>query len=132
MTETPQTHTVLVVEDDDAVRRVIVRALEISGFKAVGTRDGFEAVTTFQSWDSAIDCVIVDMSMPGMDGEETLARLRRINPRVPILLASGHSSTKMRELFPRSGFAGYLEKPFRIAELVKAVRDAIDSGPPVA
>jgi CheY-like chemotaxis protein len=116
---------VLIVDDDDSVRKVIMRALETFGFATVGANDGNKAVETFTEQQSAIDCIIVDMSMPGMDGEQTFHALRKVGPTPPVLLASGHSADEMRDRYGTVGFSGYLQKPFQLTSLADIVRDAI-------
>jgi two-component system, cell cycle sensor histidine kinase and response regulator CckA len=128
VTATPEKHVVMVVDDDDSVRRVTARALESFGFATLGARDGFDAVKQLESQRGVVRCVIVDMSMPGWDGEQTLKGLHEIDGGLPVLLASGHSAQEMREKYAQSGFAGYLQKPFQIALLADAVARAIADG----
>ncbi len=116
---------VMVVDDDDAVRHVTMRALESFGYETIGAADGFEAGDRFSSEHQYIDCVIIDMSMPGKDGEETFRSLREIDPAVPAVLASGHSVEEMQARFAGLGFAGHLQKPFNLSELNAAVRGII-------
>lgn len=116
---------VLVIDDDDSVRKVTMRALEAFGFSCVGAASGDEGAELFGIRHETLDCVIVDMSMPGMDGEQTLAALRAIDTSVPVVLASGHSVADMREQFDGRGFAGYLQKPFQIAVLAETVAEVI-------
>jgi two-component system, cell cycle sensor histidine kinase and response regulator CckA len=118
---------VLIVDDDDSVRKVIMRALDTFGFATTGAIDGNAAVELFTQQKDSIDCIIVDMSMPGMDGEQTLHALRQVGPTPPVLLASGHSAEEMQERYGAAGFAGYLQKPFQIASLADVVRSAISS-----
>jgi two-component system, cell cycle sensor histidine kinase and response regulator CckA len=118
---------VLIVDDDDSVRKVIMRALDTFGFATVGAVDGNQAVETFTAQRDAIDCIIVDMSMPGMDGEQTFLALREVGPTPPVLLASGHSAEEMQERYGGAGFAGYLQKPFQITSLADVVRNAIST-----
>ena len=126
MTDPSEKKTVLVVDDDDSVLRVTMRALQSFGFTTIGAKDGFEAVSAFREQHQALDCVILDMSMPGMSGKQTLQSLREIDPDVPVLLASGHSVDEMREMYGETGFAGYLQKPFQIATLNDAVHSVIN------
>jgi two-component system, cell cycle sensor histidine kinase and response regulator CckA len=120
-------HVVMVVDDDDAVRRVTMRALETFGFTTVGAASGFEAVETFKNDHHGLHCVIVDMNMPGMNGKQTMQSFREIDASVPVLLASGHSADEMREAHGDAGFAGYLQKPFQIALLAASVKRVIES-----
>lgn len=129
MTNQDGKQVVLIVDDDDSVRKVIMRALDTFGFATIGAVDGNRAVDTFTEQRDAIDCIIVDMSMPGMDGEQTFHALRQVGPTPPVLLASGHSAEEMQERYGTVGFAGYLQKPFQIASLADVVRSAISTSP---
>lgn len=118
---------VLVVDDDDAVRRVTVRALQTYGYTAIGAINGFDAVDAISTRELKVACAIVDMSMPGLDGEATMLRLRAIDADLPVLLASGHSAEEMEEKFGGTGFIGYLQKPFELEQLANDVSAAIAS-----
>lgn len=128
MTEKPPGYRVLVVDDDESVRKVTMRALETFGFTTLGARDGFEAVTAVREADPGVDCVIVDMVMPGMDGEATMHSLHEVKAQLPVLLSSGHSALDMQERFAGAGFAGYLQKPYQIGALAQVVRETIEKG----
>lgn len=125
MTAPSNGYAVLVVDDDESVRRVTMRALEAFGFETVGAKDGYEAVSVLEARQTGLHCIIVDMSMPGMNGEQTLKALRGLNATVPVLLASGHSAEEMRDIYGGVGFAGYLQKPFQIMQLAQAVEGTI-------
>lgn len=127
MTNQDGKQVVLIVDDDDSVRKVIMRALDTFGFATIGANDGNAAVDTYTQQKGDIDCIIVDMSMPGMDGEQTFNALRETGPTPPVLLASGHSAEEMQERYGTVGFSGYLQKPFQIASLADVVRSAINS-----
>ncbi|MDZ7728644.1 MAG: response regulator [Dehalococcoidia bacterium] len=125
VTEATNGYLVLVVDDDESVRRVTMRALEAFGFGTLGAKDGYEAVDVLKGHAKALHCIIVDMSMPGMNGEQTLHALREVEAQVPVLLASGHSSEEMQDSYGGVGFAGYLQKPFQLAQLAQKVEGTI-------
>ena len=116
---------VLVVDDEPLVRQVAQRALERAGFEVVLAENGRQAVETFSQLGTRIALVLLDLSMPEMDGEQTLVELRRIDPGVRVLLSSGYdqSSTTRAPLGGR--VASFIQKPYSARSLVEAVRRAI-------
>lgn len=127
MAPTPDAYCVLVVDDDESVRRVTMRALETFGFATVGAKDGFEAVDTLRASRDAIHCAIVDMNMPGMNGEQTMMSLHQVVEALPVLLSTGYSAFDIPAHVGPSGFAGFLQKPYQIGTLADTVRAAIAS-----
>ena len=127
--ETPRvftgTGTILVIDDEQSVRDVARVALEETGYTVVLASDGHEAVEIFGERANAIDAVLLDMSMPRMDGEETLAKLRSVQPRIRVVLTSGYSEQEISEKFAGKGLAGFVQKPFRASELVDKIHAAL-------
>jgi PAS domain S-box-containing protein len=113
--------TVLVVDDEASVLRLGVRILERAGFRALGAADGTEAVRIFQEKANVIACVVLDLTMPGMDGIQTAAELRRIRDDIPILLASGFDEHELSQRFAGKGLAGFIQKPYSMDNLVQPV-----------
>jgi two-component system, cell cycle sensor histidine kinase and response regulator CckA len=116
--------TILVAEDDDGVRQLILVALQRSGHTVLGTANGREAMAMLSREDVAIDLLVSDVNMPGVGGLELLAFARARRPDLPAILASG---TNRWELPPErlEGDVTLLEKPFSIVDLVRAVGDAL-------
>jgi two-component system, cell cycle sensor histidine kinase and response regulator CckA len=116
---------VLVVDDEPLVREVAKRALERAGFEVMLAENGRQAVETFSQHGARIILVLLDLSMPEMDGEQTLVELRRIDPNVQVLLSSGYdqSSTTRSPLGGR--VAGFIQKPYTARALIEAARRAI-------
>jgi CheY-like chemotaxis protein len=114
--------TVLVVDDEKGVRSLIRKVLERSGHRVVEAGDGNEALTLFRQ--GGVDYVITDIIMPDKDGIETIATMRRESPTVKILAVSGGGrahATDLLALAPRAGADAVLSKPFRAADLARAV-----------
>jgi two-component system cell cycle sensor histidine kinase/response regulator CckA len=114
---------VLLVDDDDAIRRLAKRALIRAGWQ-VTDADGAEAA--LQGDCSGIDCVISDVSMPGMDGPALVRALRAQRPKLPAVLISGYADASQRQELAREDIA-FLPKPFAMAALTEAVRAAFAS-----
>ncbi|GIW13304.1 MAG: hypothetical protein KatS3mg062_0743 [Tepidiforma sp.] len=117
----PAGGTILVVDDDETVRTVTRRMLEQAGYSVLLGPDGAAAVDVYRA-HPGIDLVILDMTMPHMDGEETFRELRRIHPGVRVLLTSGYNEQDATERFAGKGLAGFIQKPFRPQELLEKVR----------
>lgn len=118
------TGVVLVVDDDALVRDVVRRGLEAAGFKVIACSDGASAVDTFRTSENEIDIVLLDLTMPGMDGHETFRELRRLNDGIPVVIMSGHSEKNLNDEFGVRQF-GFLQKPFRLDDLSKAIFERI-------
>jgi PAS domain S-box-containing protein len=117
--------TILLVDDEEPVRIVTGRMLEHSGFKVLRASDGLEALELFRAHASEIDCVLLDLAMPRMDGEETFRELRRIRPGVRVVLASGYGDQEIAQRFRSAGLSGLIEKPFRTEELCAKLREVL-------
>ena len=119
------TGLVLVVDDEEAVREVIVAVLEEAGIAWILCADGETAVRLFRERSEQISLVLLDLSMPGLSSEATFEELRRIRPRVPVLLSSGYAEAEATSQFVGRGLAGFLQKPYRPEVLLAAVRRAL-------
>ena len=114
----PGSATVLLVDDDDAVRGVVRGGLEARGFKVLEANSGEEALAI--AGDVSPQVAVIDYAMPGMDGAQTAERLRGMIPGLPIILASGHADTAAVERV-LGGAASVMRKPFDIAALADEV-----------
>jgi two-component system cell cycle sensor histidine kinase/response regulator CckA len=114
---------ILLVEDEDAVRRVARRALELHGYQIIEASDGSAALKLAD--ENQFDLLLTDVMMPGMLGPALAAEVRRLHPDLPVLFMSGHSDEIVRDglLDPATPF---LPKPFTPAQLAQKVRDALD------
>jgi len=116
--------TILLVDDEDAVRRVAKAALERYGYTVLLAEDGYQAVDTFSRTAEQVLLVILDMAMPGMGGEETFRRLKAIRPEVPVLVSSGFDELEAARRFQSGGIAGFLQKPYTVVQLAEKVKTA--------
>jgi PAS domain S-box-containing protein len=108
---------VLVIDDDAGVRRTVCRMLSFLGFSAIQAENGREGIEMFVRHAQEIVLVIVDMTMPEMNGEETFREIRRVRPDTPVILTSGYSEIEATRRFNSKGLAGFLEKPFTPSDL---------------
>jgi PAS domain S-box-containing protein len=108
---------VLVIDDEPLVRQMASSALELLGYKVMSCGQAEEALTLFErSWRD-IDLVLLDMVLPGVRGIELFDGLRRIDPKAKVLFMSGYSAQETTASLTERGAAGFLHKPFRLAEL---------------
>jgi CheY-like chemotaxis protein len=120
--------TVLVVDDQDTVRRIGEIMLQRLGFTPVSAESGPEAVAVFRKYQDRICCVITDLTMPDMDGWETLAALRKIQPDLPVILASGHDQAHAMNREHPEKFQTFLHKPYAMIQLKNALQKALHKG----
>ncbi len=117
---------VLLVEDEEVLREVAANMLAHLGFTVIQAKDGVEAVELFQQHQTEIRLALCDLTMPRMNGWETLAALRGLSSDIPVILASGYDeSSAMQGAGPEQSFQAFLHKPFVLAELAVAVRQAL-------
>ena len=114
--------TILLVDDQETVLSATTSTLEWLGFSVVTASDGAEAVEIFRGRADEFACVILDLTMPGLDGEEALALLRGIRDDVAIVLSSGYSQAESLELVQGWKPAGFIQKPYRLACLREQLR----------
>ncbi len=119
--------TLLIVDDDDIVRLVTTRMLERSGFTVLAAADGAAGVEIYRSNAGGIRAVLLDMTMPKMDGRDTFLALRALDPKVKVILASGYPEQEATGQFAESGLSGFIQKPYTPDELLASVRAVIDS-----
>ena len=120
--------TILVVDDEDPLRAVAVKALQLVGFETLEARDGLEALQVFEGNQPRIRLVLMDLTMPRMDGEEAYRALRRSGVLVPVILSSGFTEHDVLQHFRGRGIAGFLQKPYRLQVLLAMIRKALEGG----
>ena len=120
--------TVLVVDDEEAVRSLARDMLETLGFDVITASDGLEGVEQFRSDPEGIRLVLLDMTMPHFDGAETYREIRCIRKDAPAILTSGYDEHSVTCRFTGENKPGFLHKPYRFEDLKRAVRDALGDG----
>ncbi len=112
--------TVLLVDDEELVRNVGRRLLERLGFEVLTAADGREAIRIFREHYERLTAVVLDLTMPHLDGAETCRHLLAISRRVPVLLASGYDEHDVARRYAEIGFAAFIHKPYALDELRRA------------
>ena len=102
---------VLVVDDEDIVRRTAVHTLKQYGYEAVVANDGAEAVQLFKENPQGFAAILLDLTMPVMGGEETLRHMRTLHPGIRVVLSSGYNEVEAIQRFTGKGLAGFCKSP---------------------
>ncbi len=118
--------TVLVVDDDATVLEVAEAMLSHGGFEVIKAAGGHEAVEIFRQRHATIHLVVLDLSMPLMDGHACFEQLRAVDPGLRVLLCSGYTRQDAIERFGTEGLSGFLHKPYRARDLLDAVARALE------
>jgi CheY-like chemotaxis protein len=124
------TRTVFIVDDDETVRVVASAMLAHGGYQAISAADGSAAVELYAQRGDEVDLVLLDLSMPLMDGQECFERLRELDPQVRVVLSSGYNEQDAINRFTGDGLAGFIQKPYRAKGLLAAVGKALDTPHP--
>ncbi len=110
-------HTVLLVDDEKMVLEVGKAILQRLGNAVIIAASGEEALDRFGQHREAIGCVVLDLTMPGMDGLATFKRLRKLSPDLPIIIASGLAIDQVTSQFGDMQPSSVIQKPYQVADL---------------
>jgi CheY-like chemotaxis protein len=119
--------SLLVVDDEPMALVLSKRILSEVGFEVVTAQSGFECLDLFRKRPLHFDLVLLDLTMPFMDGEETFGRLRSIRPDAVVLLSTGFIAQERLDRMLAAGMAGFLRKPHRPDELVANIQAILES-----
>ncbi|MEX2261153.1 MAG: response regulator [Bryobacteraceae bacterium] len=118
------TGTILVVDDEEVVRRTAQIALERYGYQVISAENGSEALNVLEEMRDAVSLVVLDMTMPVMGGDEALRRMKRRWPELRVLASSGYHEDEAIRRFGE-GFAGFIQKPYTAAKLLSKVNNSL-------
>jgi PAS domain S-box-containing protein len=118
---------VILADDDEIVRSVGQRMLQKVGFNVLTAVNGLEAVGLLKERKDDVTCIVLDLTMPRMDGEAAFQKIREISADVPVLISSGYDEHAIAERFAGKSIAGFVQKPYRTADLLGKVREALVS-----
>jgi CheY-like chemotaxis protein len=119
---------VLVADDEPMVLSLASKMLHSLGFSVLTASDGDEVIRVFRERHREIDCLLLDLMMPRMDGNETCEALYQIRADVPVLLSSGYSERESTRRVAGK-LAGFIQKPYTLATLREKLRQILEAGP---
>lgn len=117
---------VLVIDDEAPVREAVTDILELEKMQVMAAASGQEGIALYEQHMAEIDLVILDLSMPGLNGEETFHQLRQLAPNVKVILSSGYNQIEATRHFSGKGLAGFLQKPYNADMLLHEVMKTLD------
>jgi CheY-like chemotaxis protein/two-component sensor histidine kinase len=120
--------TILLVDDENAVRLVTMRALERHGYQVLPVGTGADALAAIEKFPGRIDLALIDIGLPDIDGVSLAAQVLQRVPQTSILYTSGHFDERVVAQLSRERTAGFLEKPFSVQDLLDAVREGMRKG----
>jgi len=118
--------TLLLVDDEEAIRHIGQELLEDMGYKVLLAKDGKEAIDIYEENREEIDIVLLDIMMPNMGGSEAYDRLKAMNPKVKVLLWSGANVDGLATDMLKRGCNGFIHKPFSIKQLQRTITEILD------
>ncbi len=119
--------TLLLVDDEPSARAIAQAMAEALGFQVVEAADGREAVAIFELRHRELSAVIMDLTMPHMDGRQAFLQMRAVNPAVPVVLSSGYNEQDVLGEFLGRGLVGFLPKPYQQSQFMAVLRQALES-----
>jgi CheY-like chemotaxis protein len=119
---------VLVIDDEEPVRIAVSDILELDGWPVLTAPDGRAGIDLYRQRQADIGLIMLDLSMPGLNGEETFRELRQINADVHVLLSSGYSQDEVTARFADHGDVGFIQKPYDADQLLRQVKQYLTQG----
>lgn len=119
--------TVLLADDEAAIRDIAKALLERFGFRVITASDGFETVDLYTENAGDITMLLMDLNMPRLNGLEATLRIRHINPKIPVLFMSGYPREQVMERFTRQPHTDFIKKPFQSGELLAGIRNVMEA-----
>ncbi len=118
---------ILLVDDEKMIRDIGRDVLEALGYQVLTARGGRQALKLFDRWRDRIDIVILDLSMPDMDGEATFDALWETAPGTKVILSSGYSLDAHARRIMKKGCCAFLQKPFKMAVLARTIEAILNT-----
>lgn len=118
---------VLIVDDEDFVTLLAQRVLADEGYRVLTAKDGFQAIDLYRKAQDQIALIILDFTMPVMDGSDVFTELLLINPRVPVVLSSGFAEQERLRGMLAKGLRGFIPKPYTQQKLLTQIRATLDT-----
>jgi two-component system, cell cycle sensor histidine kinase and response regulator CckA len=120
--ESTSARYVLVIDDQDTVCEAVVDILDLESIPVITALSGQAGIDIYDERQADIGLVLLDLSMPGMNGHETYQGLQKINPQVSVIISSGYDEEEVLRRFNGPGLVGFLKKPYNLGELIDTVK----------
>ncbi|MDQ6994302.1 MAG: response regulator, partial [Mariprofundaceae bacterium] len=117
--------TILIIDDEQLICETAAMILEHIGFNTLTAKDGEDGIRVYRDHQHNVAAVLLDMTMPRMDGKTCFTELQRINPDVKVVLSSGYSEDEATNQFTNQGLAGFIQKPYRPRELQSKMQEIL-------
>ncbi len=124
---TAGSETILLVEDEDLLLEMMETLLKTRGYGVLKAKDGIEAIELYKQHKDEISLVLTDMGLPKLTGIDEFEKLKEINPHIKLIFASGYLDPRAKDELLKAGAKGFLQKPYIIEEVLKKVREVLDS-----
>ena len=118
--------TILIVDDEEIVRRTAGHMLKQQGYDVIFAANGQEAVDIYHKGWAEISLVLLDLTMPVMSGEVTLRKLQNIRPEIKVVLSSGYNELEALQRFASKDLAGFIQKPYTAQQLAQKVKSVLE------
>ena len=118
---------VMIVDDEEFVTMLAQRVLTDEGYRVVTARDGFQAIELYRKLRDQVALIILDFTMPVMDGSDVFHELLEINPQVPVVLSSGFAEQERLRAMLAKGMRGFIPKPYSQEKLLTQIRATLDA-----
>jgi len=120
----PEQKTILIIEDEPAIRTMAAKAIHSFGYQTLEAEDGEKGIELFETAHASIDAILLDIILPKMSGIQTFEKILHIDPDASIIITSGHITNQdQKSIFAKA--RGFLEKPYQIMELKKMIHLAL-------
>lgn len=120
------TEEILLVEDEEMLRELAKMSLKGSGYRVMTASEGEEAIRIYKVHHNEIDLVLSDMGLPKLDGYSIFKELKKINPTVKFVLASGYIDPAQKSEILKSGVKEFIQKPYAPNDMLKRIRNVLD------
>ncbi len=120
--------TVLFIDDEPAVRDYAKRLFDRLKYRCYLASDGIEGVEILKQHKDSIDLIFLDLTMPKMSGEETYREIKKIRENIPVVLMSGYNAIELTQRLASKGFSAFMQKPFKVEEILKIIKDISKKG----
>ncbi len=119
--------TILIADDEKYIRDLTTKMLNISGYKVYLARNGREAINIFNAHKNEISCILMDLTMPELDGREAFTEIRKIDADIPVIITSGYCEFDIVSKFSNEKISGFLQKPYNLEDIISAIEEAVGS-----